>query len=190
MTTPVVQLVGAGPGHPGSLTRRAARLLRSADVVVLDRPSLDAVADLAPATAERVHVGLVRGEPGAWSTADVVALLAARARAGHAVVRLKGGDPFVCSRGGEEALALAALGIRVEVTPGVTSASAAAAASGLERGPAATIASGNHDPDGPEVDWAGVGAVAAGRGSVVVLTGRAHQRRIAAGLIDAGRAAD
>lgn len=187
MTAPVVHLVGAGPGGPGSLTRRAARWLASADVVVLDRPSLDAVADLAPAAAERVHVGLVRGGSGAWPTAEVVALLADRARAGRSVVRLKGGDPFLCSRGGEEALALAGLGVDVQVAPGVTSATAAAAASGLYRGPAVTVVSGNHDPEGPEVDWRAVGRVADGRGAVVVLTGRAHQRQIADGLLAAGR---
>ncbi|QXC59180.1 uroporphyrinogen-III C-methyltransferase [Aquihabitans sp. G128] len=190
MTAPVVHLVGAGPGDLGSLTRRAARLLATADVVVLDRPSLDAVAALAPASAERVHVGLVRGEAAGWSTAEVVSLLADRARAGAVVVRLKGGDPFLCSRGAEEALALAAEGITVDVTPGVTSATVAGAASGLDRGPAFTVASGNHDPAGPEVGWAEVAAQADGRGAVVVLTGRAHQQQVADGLVAGGRSSD
>lgn len=189
MTAPVVHLVGAGPGGVGSLTRRAARLLATADVVVLDRPSMDAVAALAPADAERVHVGRRPGAA-AWTTAHVVDLLAERARRGDAVVRLKGGDPFVCSRGAEEAIALAGRGVVVDVTPGVTAASVAGAASGLDRGDALTVASGNHDPVGPDVDWSAVGATADGAGAVVVLTGRSHQGSIADGLLAGGRAPD
>jgi siroheme synthase len=125
----------------------------------------------------------------AWSTDEVVELLAACARSGLRVVRLKGGDPHVCSRGAEEALALAAAGLTVEVTPGVTSASAAGLAAGVARGAAVTVASGNHDPAGPAVDWPAVGATHGGLGSVVVLTGRAHQGRIAEGLLAGGLAA-
>ncbi len=183
---PVVHVVGGGLGSVGSLTRRAARLLADAEVVVLDRPSLDQVAALAPESALRVHVGLHR-EGVAWSTDEVVELLAACARSGLRVVRLKGGDPHVCSRGAEEALALAAAGIAVEVTPGVTAASAAGAAAGIARGTSVTVASGNHDPAGPAVDWPGVGAVDGGLGSVVVLTGRAHQGRIVEALLAGGR---
>lgn len=189
MTGPVVHLVGAGPGGVGSLTRRAARLVAGADVLVLDRPSLDAVADLAPATTERVHVGRAPGSR-AWSTAQVVDLLADRARTGAVVVRLKGGDPFVCSRGAEEAVALAARGIAVDVTPGVTAATAAGGASGLDRGTSLTVASGNHDPVGPEVAWVDVGALGAGTGAVVVLTGRSHQGVVAEGLVAGGRSPD
>lgn len=183
MTGPTVHLVGAGLGDLGSLTRRGARLLGLAEVVVVDRPSLDAVAALAPADAEVVHVGRLSGRR-AWTTEAVVDLLADRARDGRFVVRLKGGDPFVCSRGAEEALALADRGLAVDVTPGVSAASAAGAASGLDRGPMVTVASGNHDPIGPEVDWAAVGATP---GAVVVLTGRSHQGPIAAGLVAGGR---
>lgn len=183
MTAPVVHLVGAGPGDPRLLTRRAADLLARADVVVLDRPSLDPIADLAPASAERVHVGRQAGRR-AWSTEDTVALLADRARADHVVVRLKGGDPFVCSRGGEEALALEAEGIAVDVTPGVTAATAAPLAAGLPAGPAVTIAAGNVDPVSPPVDWSTVGTV---DGALVVLIGRSHQRDIADALIAGGR---
>lgn len=188
-TTPgVVHLVGAGPGDVGSITRRAARLLRHADVVVLDRPSLDPIAALAPASAERVHVGR-RLRHGAWPTDAVVDLLVDRAGAGLHVVRLKGGDPFVCSRGAEEALALAERGIAVDVTPGVTSATVAGAASGLDRGASVTVVSGNDDPAGPLVDWSTVGAVDGGRGAVVVLTGRSHQGAVADGLVAGGRPA-
>ena len=183
--TPVVHVVGAGLGGVGSLTRRAARLLAEADVVVVDRPSLDDVVGLAPAAAERVHVGRNRGHR-AWATDAIVNLLAERASAGLSVVRLKGGDPFVCSRGAEEALGLAARGIAVEVTPGVTAASAAGAASGVNRGASVTVVSGNHDPIGPTVVWSSIGPVV-GEGAVVVLTGRSHQGPIAAGLMAGGR---
>lgn len=185
MTGPTVHLVGAGLGDLGSLTRRGARLLGLAEVVVVDRPSLDAVAALAPGGAEIIHVGRLTGRR-AWTTAAVVDLLVDRACAGRFVVRLKGGDPYVCSRGAEEALELADRGIAVDVTPGVSAASAAGAASGFDRGPMVTVASGNHDPMGPDVDWAAVGATP---GAVVVLTGRSHQGPIAAGLVAGGRPA-
>ena len=184
-TTPLVHLVGAGLGDVGSLTRRAARLLAEADVVVVDRPSLDAVLELAAGTAERVHVGRHRGHR-AWSTEAIVDLLADRATAGQNVVRIKGGDPFVCSRGAEEALGLAARGIAVQVTPGVTAGSAAGAASGIDRGAGVTVVSGNHDPIGPTVAWSSLGSGCARGGAIVVLTGRSHQGPIATGLIDGG----
>ena len=184
MTPPVVHLVGAGPGDVRLLTRRAADLLARADVVVLDRPSLDSIASLAEG-AERIHVGRLPGQR-AWSTAATVALLVERARAGLLVVRLKGGDPFVCSRGGEEALALRAQGIDVQVTPGVTAATAAPLAAGIPPGPAVTLAAGNHDAVSPPVGWTTVGAI---DGAVVVLIGRSHQGAIADGLIAGGRPA-
>lgn len=187
--TPVVHLVGAGLGDVGSLTRRAARLLAGADVVVVDRPSLDAVLELAAGAAERVHVGRHRGHR-AWSTEAIVDLLADRATAGQNVVRIKGGDPFVCSRGAEEALGLAARGIAVQVTPGVTAGSAAGAASGIDRGASVTVVSGNHDPIGPTVVWPSLDSDGASGGAVVVLTGRSHQGAIAAGIIDGGCASE
>ena len=131
---PIVHLVGAGPGDVRLLTRRAADLLARADVVVLDRPSLDPIAYRSPrGRSGSTWVGgpvSGRGPPTA-----TVALLAERARAGLLVVRLKGGDPFVCSRGGEEALALRAEGIDVQVTPGVTAATAAPARRRRAAGP-------------------------------------------------------
>jgi len=184
----VVHIVGAGLGGVGSLTRRGVRLLGQADVVVLDRTSLQPVSALAPAAAERVLVGRRPGHRG-WSTDDIVALLADRARSGLMVVRLKSGDPLLCSRGAEEALALAEAGVEVIVTPGVTAASAAGACSGLPRGASVTVASGNHDPVGPDVDWSALGAHGHGGGAVVVLTGRAHQGRVADGLVAGGRGA-
>ncbi|HEY4377552.1 MAG TPA: SAM-dependent methyltransferase [Acidimicrobiales bacterium] len=180
--TPVVHLVGAGPGDPLLLTRRAARLLAVADVVVIDRPSLDHLFALAPPHAERIHVGRTP-DAEAWTTDAIADLLAARALAGLSVVRLKGGDPFVCSRGPEEAEALAARGVRCEVTPGVTAATAAPLAAGAPRGATVTIASGDDDPIGPGVAWPDLADPAA---SLVVLTGRAHQGPIARDLVAGG----
>src|SRR5688572_7653627 len=102
-----VYLVGAGPGDPGLLTVRGAALLAAAEVVVYDRLSVEALLDLAPSHAERISVGKA---PGLATMAqdDINALLVERGRTGARVVRLKGGDPFVFARGGEEAAALAA----------------------------------------------------------------------------------
>jgi uroporphyrin-III C-methyltransferase len=181
---PVVDLVGAGPGDPLLLTRRAARLIDAADVVVVDRPSLAPVLALAPPAAERIHVGRTGAGP-AWPLDDVADLLAARARAGCRVVRLKSGDPFVCSRGAEEVAALAARGVDCTVTPGVTAATAAPLAAGAGRGATVTVASGDadRDPVAAAVPWEAVADPAA---SLVVLTGRAAQGAIAGRLIAAG----
>lgn len=177
-----VHLVGAGPGDPMLLTRRAAALLACAAVVVLDRRSLEGVAALAPAGAERCFVGRTAAGPG-WTTEQVVSLLADRARAGRVVVRLKSGDPFVCSRGGEEWLGLLERGIPCDVVPGVSAATAAPLAAGVRRGRSATILAGNDDPTYPELD---VGALADPAASLVVLTGRARQGHLAAALLGAG----
>lgn len=179
---PVVHLVGAGPGDPMLLTRRGARLLSAADVVVLDRRSLSAIADLAPAEAERCFVGRTAAGPG-WETDQVVDLLVDRARAGLRVVRLKSGDPFVCSRGGEEHLALLERGIACDVVPGVTAATASPLAAAVPRGRTVTILAGNDDPCYPAFD---VATVADPAGSLVVLTGRSRQAALSADLVAAG----
>ena len=180
--TATVHMVGAGPGDPMLLTRRAAHLLAVAEVVVCDRRSLDQIVALAPPAAERVFVGRADGQAG-WATERVADLLAARARAGRMVVRLKGGDPFVCSRGGEEMLALIERGIVCQVTPGVTAATAAPLAAGLPRGRTVTIVAGNDDPLHPPTDLA---ALADPLGSLVVMVGRARQGAIAATLTTGG----
>src|SRR5438270_8289895 len=100
-----VYLVGAGPGDPGLLTVRGAEVLRRADVVVYDRLSVASLLDLAPASAERISVGKAPRHPSMAQEA-INALLVERGRSGAEVVRLKGGDPFVFARGGEEAQAL------------------------------------------------------------------------------------
>ena len=125
-----VSLVGAGPGDPELITVKGARLLAGADVIVYDRLAAPALLDLAPANAERIYVGK---EPGraAMSQAAIGELLVTEALTGREVVRLKGGDPFVFGRGGEELLACVEAGIEVDVVPGITSAVAAPGAVGI-----------------------------------------------------------
>src|SRR5579859_5380866 len=125
-----VWLVGAGPGDPGLITVRGLELLRRADAVVHDRLVSAALVEHAPSHAERLDVGKARGQQRA-SQADITALLICLARAGRQVVRLKGGDPFVFGRGGEEALALEAAGVPWEVVPGISAAIAAPALAGI-----------------------------------------------------------
>jgi uroporphyrin-III C-methyltransferase len=125
-----VILVGAGPGDPDLITVKGARALAHAEVVVYDRLAPPALLDLAPGGAERIYVGK---EPGrsAMRQEEISALLVDRALDGAVVVRLKGGDPFVFGRGGEELLACAAAGVSCEVVPGITSAVAAPSAAGI-----------------------------------------------------------
>src|SRR5690606_26859080 len=125
-----VYLVGAGPGDPGLLTVRGAHLLARADVVVYDRLSVASLLDLAPASAERINVGKAPGRP-LLAQEGINELLVERGRRGQEVVRLKGGDPFVFARGGEEVLALQAAGVPHEVVPGISSALAAPAYAGI-----------------------------------------------------------
>ncbi len=152
-----VVLVGAGPGDPELITVKGARALGEADVVVYDRLAAPALLHLARAGAERVYVGK---EPGrqAMTQDGINEVLIERAARGLTVVRLKGGDPFVFGRGGEEILACAAAGISCEVVPGVTSALAAPAAAGVpvtHRGVARSFAvvtgSTAHGDTGPDL---------------------------------------
>ena len=145
-----VFLVGAGPGDPGLLTLRAAELLERADVLLYDALASDAIVALARASCERIFVGKRAGAH-AMPQAEIERLAIQRARAGARVVRLKGGDPFVFGRGGEEAQALRAAGIPFEIVPGVSSAYAVPAYAGIpvtHRAHAAafTVATGHEDP--------------------------------------------
>ena len=184
-----VHLVGAGPGDPDLLTVRAARLLADADVVVHDR-LIDPRALGLARNARLIDVGK---RPGGSHSQDAInELLVDLARAGFEVVRLKGGDPFLFGRGGEEAQALAAAGIPFTVTPGVTSAIAAPAAAGIpvtHRGVSAavTVVTGHRQPGAPAVDWHSLARVG---GTIVVLMGVAERRHIAAELQAGGLAAD
>ncbi|MGQ0830832.1 MAG: uroporphyrinogen-III C-methyltransferase [Microthrixaceae bacterium] len=189
-----VYLVGAGPGDPGLLTVRGAQVLGRADVVVYDRLSVEALLDLAPSAADRISVGKAPGKV-TMSQEDINALLVERGRRGETVVRLKGGDPFVFARGGEEAAALAAAGVAFEIVPGISSAIAAPAYAGIpvtlrHSSTSFTVVTGHEDPavgeDGT-VDWDAVARVG---GTIVILMGVARIRQIAAALVAAGRSPD
>ena len=181
-----VALVGAGPGDPDLLTVKAARLLAAAEVVVHDALVGDGVLGLVPPTAELIAVGKRPGRPVPQEL--ISTLLVELARTGRRVVRLKGGDPFVFGRGGEEAQALLDAGVPFEVVPGITSAVAAPAAAGIpvtHRGVAAafTVVTGHRRAGEPDVDWRSLARVG---GTVVVLMGVAQRGAIAAELMAGG----
>jgi uroporphyrinogen III methyltransferase/synthase len=187
-----VYLVGAGPGDPGLLTRRGEELLRQADVVVYDRLAAPALLQLAPPTAELVDVGKAPGRV-AMTQDEINKVLVARGRDGLEVVRLKGGDPFVFGRGGEEAEACIAAGVPFEVVPGVTSAIAAPAYAGIpvthrSVSTHVTIVTGHEDPakGTTDTDWE---ALARAGGTLVILMGAGHIADLAARLVAGGRAA-
>jgi uroporphyrin-III C-methyltransferase len=187
-----VALVGAGPGDPGLLTRRGAALLAEAEVVVYDRLIAKELLDLAPRHARLVDVGKAPGESN--HQAHINALLIEHGRAGLRVVRLKGGDPFVFGRGGEEAEALRGAGIEYEVVPGVSSAFAAPAAAGIpvthrSLSTSVTVVTGHvGDPSAPGgVDWASLAHIG---GTLVVLMGMSERAFIAETLMAAGRGPD
>jgi uroporphyrinogen III methyltransferase/synthase len=189
-----VYLVGAGPGDPGLLTVRGAELLARADVVVYDRLSVESLLELAPEGAERISVGKAPGAA-TMTQSQINALLVERGRTGATVVRLKGGDPFVFARGGEEAAALAAAGVAFEVVPGVSSAIAAPAYAGIpltlrHSSTAFTVVTGHEDPAaGPDgqVDWRAIARVG---GTIVILMGVARIAKIVAELLAGGLAPD
>lgn len=187
-----VYLVGAGPGDPGLLTVRGTEVLSRADIVFYDRLSEAALLDLAPAHAERISVGKTPRGP-STPQEEINRLLVEKGRAGLAVVRLKGGDSFLFSRGGEEAAALAAAGVPFEVVPGVSSAIAAPAYAGVpvtHRGmsTSVTFVTGHEDPwAATETDWEAVARVG---GTIVVLMGVATRAAIADRLMAGGLAGD
>jgi len=185
-----VHLVGAGPGDPGLLTRHGAEALAAADVVVYDRLADSSMLSLAPADAEMIYVGK-QAAVHAVPQPRINEILAEQALLGRAVVRLKGGDPFVFGRGGEEASYLRERGIRFVIVPGVSSAVAAPAYAGIpvtDRRLASSFAviTGHEDPTKPasRLDWAGI---AAGADTLVFLMGLTNLPAICARLVAEGR---
>jgi uroporphyrinogen III methyltransferase / synthase len=188
----VVHLVGAGPGDPGLLTARALELIASADAILYDRLIPATALDGARADAELIYVGK-EGRGPQMPQEEIDRLLVEHASAGKRVVRLKGGDPFVFGRGGEEALVLREAGIPFEIVPGVTSGVAAPAYAGIpvthrDRASAVALITGHEDPDKPEsaIDWP---ALAAFPGTLVFYMGVKQLPRIAEQLIAGGRPA-
>jgi uroporphyrin-III C-methyltransferase len=185
-----VAIVGAGPGDPELITRRGWRVLQQADVVLVDHLVPAALLAELPPQVEIVDVGKRPHAPSV-SQERINELMVSRALAGRRVVRLKGGDPFVFGRGGEEAVACAAAGVPCEVVPGVSSAVAVPASAGIpvtHRGVSQqfTVVSGHVAPGDPAstVDWAGL---ARGGGTIVVLMGVTHLPLIASALVRGGR---
>jgi len=187
---PQVFLVGAGPGHPGLLTLRAVECLAQADLVLYDQLVPLRLLEHVPAHAERICVADLPGcHPERWPHIHTAMINAARQ--GKRVVRLKGGDPFVFGRGGEEAEALRQAGITYEVVPGVTSGLGAAACAGIPLthrlyASAVALITGHENPDKPEsiLDWE---ALARFPGTLVVYMGMARLPQIVQALIEHGK---
>ncbi|MCA6299411.1 MAG: uroporphyrinogen-III C-methyltransferase [Phenylobacterium sp.] len=189
MTPGKVWLTGAGPGDPDLMTVRAVRVLGEADVVVHDGLVPAAILDLAPAAARRISVAK-RKSRHTYAQDEINRLLVGLAREGLIVVRLKGGDPFIFGRGGEELEACRAAGIDCEVVPGVTAALAASASAGAplthrESAQAVTFVTGHAAGEAePDLDWP---ALARANHTVVIYMGVSTAGRITARLIAAGR---
>src|SRR4029079_17690727 len=188
-----VYLVGAGPGDAGLLTLRGAELLRRADVVVYDMLVNPELLRLAPATAELISRGS-RGETSALSQDQLNALIVTKAREGKTVVRLKGGDPYIFGRGGEEAEALAIEKIPFEVVPGISSIVAAPNYAGIplthrDHASSFTVLTGHEDPnqDTSDLDFDQIARIP---GTKVILMGLKRLRELASTLIARGVSAD
>ncbi|MCJ2541513.1 uroporphyrinogen-III C-methyltransferase [Thermostichus vulcanus] len=188
-----VYLVGAGPGDPGLLTVKGKALLAHADVVIYDALVGGPILDLIPASAERIYAGKNRGAH-TLPQEQITALLIEKAQTAAVVVRLKGGDPFVFGRGGEEMLALVQAGIAVEVVPGITAGIAASAYAGIplthrEFSSSVAFVTG-HEAAGkyrPEVNWR---ALATAVETLVVYMGMHNLSHIVAELLAGGKAPD
>jgi uroporphyrin-III C-methyltransferase/precorrin-2 dehydrogenase/sirohydrochlorin ferrochelatase len=182
-----VWLVGAGPGDPELLTLKAARVLARAEVVVHDHLVAPEILARIPRRAERIYAGKQR-DLHAMPQEEINRLLVRLARKGKRVVRLKGGDPFVFGRGGEEALALARAGIACEVVPGITAATGVAAAVGIplthrELAQACVLVTGSRRKGAPDLDWKGLARPGQ---TIVVYMGLAGLERVVRKLITHG----
>lgn len=186
-----VALVGGGPGSPDLLTVRAAHLIEQADVLVFDHLVSDAVLDLAPPSAERLYVGKQSGKH-TLPQEGINDLLVTLARQGKRVVRLKGGDPYIFGRGGEEGQELAAAGIAFEVVPGVTAACGASAYAGIplthrDHAKAVIFVTGHLRDDSSDLDWP---ALARAQQTVVIYMGVLSLPEISRELIAHGMPPD
>jgi uroporphyrin-III C-methyltransferase len=184
-----VYLVGGGPGDPGLITVKGLEILRRADVVLYDRLVAPQLLEAAPKTAELILVGKAPGQH-ELIQAEIDRLLVEKAQTANVVVRLKGGDPFIFGRGGEECQVLAEAGIPFEVVPGVSSAYAVPAYAGIpithrECASQFTVVTA-HDRDGKLPDWDSLPR----QGTLVFLMGVAYLPEIAAGLQAHGWAAE
>jgi len=185
-----VYLVGSGPGGEGLLTKKARAVIDAADVILYDQLPGEAVLSSLPVHAEKIDCGKY-GKKHVLEQDEIEALMLDRAGRGLKVVRLKGGDPFLFGRGGEELEAVHRAGIPVEMVPGVSSALAVPASVGIplthrRYASQVTILTGNEDPTkpGPALDWA---LLAQSRGTIVILMGVANIGKIADALIRNGK---
>ncbi|MDR2612374.1 MAG: uroporphyrinogen-III C-methyltransferase [Deltaproteobacteria bacterium] len=185
----IVYLVGAGPGDPGLLTLRGAELLRRADVVVYDHLAFPGLLDMVRPDARIIYVGK-EGADHTLSQEAINDLLVREGAAGNSVVRLKGGDPYIFGRGGEEALRLAERGVAFEVVPGVSSTCAAAAYAGIplthrDLSSQAVLITGHERPDREDSahSWKALAAI----GTLVAVMGRERLPEICRALLEAGK---
>lgn len=188
-----VYLVGSGPGDPELLTIKAKRLIESAEVILYDQLPGKAILNMLPESAERIDVGKYAGKH-KLSQWQINELLVNRAKEGHIVVRLKGGDPYLFGRGGEEAQALAREGVEVEVVPGITSAIAVPAYAGIpvthrDYASMVTFITGHEDPtkEDTALDWE---VLARFPGTLVILMGVSTLPRNVKELIKHGKSID
>jgi uroporphyrin-III C-methyltransferase len=185
-----VYLVGSGPGGTGLLTQRAAEIIEAADVIFYDQLPGEEVLSSLPKKAEKIDCGKYGGNH-TLEQHEIESLMVDRAKKDVTVVRLKGGDPFLFGRGGEEIETLRAAGVEVEMVPGVTSALAVPASVGIpvthrKYASQVTILTGHEDPTKtkPALDWK---LLAQSRGTIVILMGVANLKKIASALIANGK---
>jgi len=188
-----VYLVGSGPGDPELLTIKAKRLIESAEVILYDQLPGEAILRMLPGSSEKIDVGKYAGDH-KLSQWQINELLVKRAKEGKVVVRLKGGDPYLFGRGGEEAQALAREGIEVEAVPGITSAIAVPAYAGIpvthrDYASMVTFITGHEDPtkEDTALDWA---LLARFEGTIVILMGVSMLERNVRELIKHGKSID
>lgn len=195
----MVYLVGAGPGSADLLTVRAYRLIKDADVLLHDSLTQEEVIDLAPLTAEIHNVGKKSSDKGGGRVSQETTnqLMKEKAEEGKAVIRLKGGDPNVFGRGGEESEFLASKGISFEVVPGVSSVLAGPAVAGIplthrELGSSFTVITGHEDPEKTDsaLDWEGIGRMVKSGGTLMILMGVRRLEQNVEALLDHGVSPD